>query len=557
MTGPGTPNNANNANPANQNAQQPNQQQTWRGGGRIVARGQPRLPRYRRPPTFRGRMPNERVVWIRRQSRWFLLVSAAPLLLGLLGVLLLHLFLGNSQPLPQIVVAAIVGLLILRWLVTDFYNWIFTYYFLTSERVVKVQGFFQRTTGEVVLKNVSQVIVDRPNFLYVALNLGNVQVRPLAAALDLPGLATPRDVADSILALQENPNYGVIGAPTTAAGGAAAPAAAAGAATAVDAGGPRLKSQKMQGRLDELAQPLPMPLVRPITRGQWLQFLARRIPIKFFEGEQVVEVVYRHWALLLVQELIAIAVLVASLTIGILLRRAGEQGALPLFLMFGGTIIALIVGYLTYLNWADDVFVLTTHRVIDVDRLFFILEEYSNDAPYARIQEVNVERGFIGLLLGFGSIEVQTSGRRSSLKMEHIPNAGRVMDHIFQQINLLRERESVAAINKQKKENYKWLSTLFNEALTQVPDVRGLGLLEAASQLRKAGLKMVVLEERHMPGTASGTVVEQRPSADASALTDSEVQVVLAAQSGPAAAGGGAANPPAAPPPAAPAPPGP
>ncbi len=545
MTGPGTPNtpnnpnNANQPNPANQNAQQPNTRRWWRGAGRIVPRGLPQPPRYRRPPRFRGQMPNERVVWIRRQSLWFLLVTAIPLLLGVLGVVLLHIFLGDSQQLVQVIVAVIVALFILRWVATDFYNWFFTYYFLTSERVVKVQGFFQRTIGEIVLKNVSQVIVDRPNFLYIALNLGNVQVRPLGPSVDLPGVAKPRDLADSILALQENPNYGVVGAPTTAAAGAARP---------TEQTPPKLKSQKLQGQLDELAKPLPMPAATPITRGQWLHFLARRIPIKFIEGEQIVEVVYRHWAVLVVSELIPIVVLLASIIIGTLLRQAGNQGTFPMFIMLGGAVISLISAYLVYLNWADDVFLLTTHRVVDVDRLFFILEEYSNDAPYARIQNVSVNRSAIGLLLGYGSIQVHTSGRRGAIEMNHIPAAGRVMDRIFQQINLLRERESVAAINRQKKENYKWLSTLFNEALTQVPDVRGLGLLEAASQLRKAGLKMVVLEERHTPGTASGTVVEQRPSADASALADSEVQVVLAAQNGQAVAAAAPSTPPAAPP---------
>jgi hypothetical protein len=127
--------------------------------------------------------------------------------------------------------------------------------------------------------------------------------------------------------------------------------------------------------------------------------------------------------------------------------------------------------------------------------------------------------------------------------MDNIPHAGQVMDRIFQQINLMRERESVTAINKQKKENYKWLSTLFNEAVITVPDVRGLALLDAAGQLRRSGLKLVVLAERHVPGATSGTVVEQQPSADTTALADSEVRVVLAAAPAAPAAGGGPAAP--------------
>ena len=66
--------------------------------------------------------------------------------------------------------------------------------------------------------------------------------------------------------------------------------------------------------------------------------------------------------------------------------------------------------------------------------------------------------------------------------------------------------------------------------MTKVPDVRGLGLLDAAGQLRRAGLRLVVHAERQVPGVTSGVVVEQEPSADTAALADGEVRVVLSGQ---------------------------
>ncbi|MGZ3667024.1 MAG: PASTA domain-containing protein, partial [Ktedonobacterales bacterium] len=293
----------------------------------------------------------------------------------------------------------------------------------------------------------------------------------------------------------------------------------------------RVRSKKLQDDLDELAKPAPMPATPP-PRGltSFNAFLHRKIPIKFIEGESVVQVVYRHWFILLRNELPAIIILIAGIALSVLLRNSNPQSNLPGLLAGLAVLISLVVGALIYMNWADDVFILTTHRVIDIDRLFFLLAEYSNDAPYARVQHVHVERNWLGMLLGFGSIVVETSGRRYPLNMTDVPHAFSVMDNIFSQINLLRERDSVIAINKQKKENHLWMATILGDLVTEVPDVRGLTVIEAAGRARAAGLKLVVDVERAAPGVAAGVVLEQSPTAGTSALNEGELRVVLSRQ---------------------------
>src|SRR5262249_51147222 len=154
-------------------------------------------------------------------------------------------------------------------------------------------------------------------------------------------------------------------------------------------------------------------------------------------------------------------------------------------------------------------FVLTTHRVIDVDRLLFILSEYSNDAPYARIQNVRVERNIIGRALGFGAIVVETSGRRFPLNMYDIPHAFAVMDRIFYLLNQTKERDNVNMVNRQKQENHRWIATVLDELLVEVPDVRGLMYLDALARARQVGLKLVVDTERLARGRAPGVVLDQ------------------------------------------------
>lgn len=498
---------------ANAGPPQPAPNGNWRRQGRVVPKAIQAPP----PPgdtfVFRDLNPGERIVWIRRQTGLYLVATGAPLVLLALGLALLYVWLGGTLPgLVFLIGLGLLALLVIRWAAVDLWNWFFQFYVLTNERVIRSRGYFSRDRGEIPLKSVAQVRVEQPNPFFTAMRIGNVVVRPIGTELELSGLRYPRDVADTILAMQEDPKFGL---PV--------------AATPPSPRPPAVKSKRLQTALDDLAQPAPMPAAPvPVVRAPFMGFLHRKIPIKFIEGESVVEVVYRHWIVLLKDELIAIAILLVGIVAGVLLSIAGVHGLTPFEVVLLGILIGGFTGTLIYMNWADDVFLLTTHRVIDIDRLIFILSEYSNDAPYARIQQVRVRRNALGRFLGYGSIVVETSGRRSPLQMENIPGAYHVMDSIFEQINLLREREAVAAINRQKQENLKWMATVLNDLVITVPDVRGRSVVAAASEVRKAGLKLVVEAEHPSRAQAAGTVLAQVPAPGTSAVADAEVRVVLA-----------------------------
>ena len=485
-----------------------------RGARRVVARNAINVTIS--PRTFPGQLPGEHVVWIRRQSRLYLLASGWPIVVGLLAIFAISGLMGvaaGAGGVLELVLAAGVLLYTIYWLCTDFLNWFNTYYVLTDQRVLSVRGYFNRVSEDIPLKNVAQVFVDRPSFIQIALHIGDVHVRPIGTPVLLLGVSHPRDVADSILAVQANP-------PTP---GAATPATPT----------PKLRSKKLQSALDDLAKPMPMPIPNPVARVPFGGLFQRKIPINFIEGEEVIEVVYRHWWVLLVRELPAFAVLAAGIVIGEVLMRVTPHSTNGQLFLIGGIVVGLGYALLIYLNYADDVFVLTTHRVIDIDRLLYILSDYSNDAPYARIQDVHVERNFIGKLLGFGSIKVETSGRKYPVQMTDVPHAFAIMDRIFAQINSIRERESVIAINKQKKENHRWMATVLHELIVEVPDVRGLPLLHAGARVRQAGLKLVVDRERAEPGTPPGRIIDQAPSPGSAQVADNEVRVVLSGRATP------------------------
>lgn len=468
--------------------------------------------------TFDGQLPGEQVVWIKRQSPWYLLVTAWPMVIGLLGLGTLASLLGiglGAAGLLEIVISGALLFYFVYWLVTGFWTWLFTLYILTDQRVITSRGYFHRLTAEIPLKSVAQVLVERMNVLQIALHVGDLMVRPIGTPLHMPGVANPREVADSILAVQDDPSLGA----DRVAGGTPIPS---------------VRSQRIQDALDKLAQPLAAPVPPTLIRAPFGGLLHRKIPIRLFEGEAVVEVVYRHWWVLLLRELPALAATALGIGLSLYMRLASPVAAYATLVFMAGVLGGGLFVVLVYLNFVDDVFVLTTHRVIDVDRLLFILSEYSNDAPYARIQDVHVERNAIGRVLGFGTIVVETSGRRYPVTMSDIPHAFAVMDRIFFLLNQTKERDNVNIVNKQKQENRRWIATVLDELLVPVPDVRGLPYLDALARAKAAGLKLVVDAERLARGRAAGVVLDQVPSPGVIELPENEIRVILSGRGAPA-----------------------
>jgi uncharacterized membrane protein YdbT with pleckstrin-like domain len=203
------------------------------------------------------------------------------------------------------------------------------------------------------------------------------------------------------------------------------------------------------------------------------------------------------------------------------------SGTVILLVALGGSLLTLVYAVLTYIDWADDVFILTTHRVIDIDRLFLMLAEYSREIPLAQVQDVIVDQGFFGQLLGYGTITVEISGGKDPMRMRHITDPRDLMHRIFAQVEAKRRRDNNFEREKRRAEVHQIMGHVLDSILIQVPDLSGLTVLAAAARARNAGLRFSVSGERTVPGTPSGMVLEQAPWPGSMALAEGRVQVVL------------------------------
>lgn len=463
-------------------------------------------------PAFRGQQPGEMAIFVRRKHPIFLILPAWPAVLALLGLLVLFLLhTGNARLgalffILETVFGVIFFIFLVKWLIADLNDWLFDIYVLTDRRLIDASGFFSPTRKEATLDRIQQVQVDRNNLFEYLLDFGNVVIVTAGAQgdLTLDGIAHPRELADQIREAEQAYRSG-----------SRAPA------PPIEPHNPAVKAV-----LDEVAKPVvltPPPSAPNRTFGG---FLRRPAMIRFLDGEVVVDYIYRHPFVLVRREVPPAAVLLGSLLL---------SGALTAFLHVPlwwvpllGVLVGLVYGVLVYLNYADDVFILTTHRIIDIDRFVFFFYEGRKQADYTKVQDVRVAVDtVVGRLLNYGNIVVETAGRLPNIEMSDIPDPFAVQDKIFNRINAVKERDAAAAANRQRLENRRLIAATMNKLLVDVPEVRNLSVLEAGQRLADAGLRLVVESERRMPGVPPGVVVAQMPSHGANALYASEVYVVL------------------------------
>lgn len=481
----------------------------WQGHAQHApAYGQRPARRHRR--AFSDQQPGERVYFVRRQHIVFLLIPLWPVALAAVALALLQLPHGPNARLDALFFLLRVGFWamlvigLLKWLAVDLIGWLYNIYILTDRRLVDSQGFFFPIRKEAPLDRIQQVQIDRNNVFEYLFGFGNVVIVTAGTHGDLTfdRISGPNELADQIRVAEQLYRRGQH------------------TAEPIEPEHPAIKRV-----LDQVAQPIAPPAPPGVPHRTFGGFLRRPAMIRFFDDEVVMDYIYRHPWVLIRNELIPAAIVAAGIAAVVLLVALGSMvWMLGPFTILGG----LLYGGLVYLNYADDVFILTTHRVIDIDRFVFIFFEGRKQADYSRVQDVRVTiTSLLGRALNYGNILVETAGRLPNIEMTDIPNPFAVQDTIAARINAAKEREAIAAANRQRAENRRLIAATMNEVLVEVPNVDRLFMLEAAERLRRAGLRWSVEAERRTPGVPPGVVIAQIPSPGSTALVDSEVYVTL------------------------------
>ncbi len=390
--------------------------------------------------------PEEQVLYRERRSGWRLFFELIVPLVILLGWTVFILVYASLPSTWAALLVLLPGLLVTAIIVWRTLDWANDYFVITSKHLVhheySLRGF-QVVVVKVPVDQVQSVEIEKPSLGATLLGVGTAAITTAAAtgAIRFDWIDDPQEVADIIDELREQ-------------------------AKEVDAG---QTQAAMRAALEEYYQSDPayrkveLPDEELAEDDQYEDFvdfgdvmqlglrgMKRRIG-RFF-GTRLVDgdvITYRkhpftlfvrtwwHWLLIFV-----------SIAVATRIQNSFVSAAL-------GLLSFILVLWLVwrYLDWRNDLFLLTNRYVFDIDRLPLGFGESRKQAELGNIQNVNAERpGLLPTILNFGNVAIETAGASADIVFEKVSNPSRVQSEIFQRRDaFLSTRRTADRVQRRKE----------------------------------------------------------------------------------------------------------
>jgi len=169
------------------------------------------------------------------------------------------------------------------------------------------------------------------------------------------------------------------------------------------------------------------------------------------EGEQILFVLRRHWFDILQQFFILVILLLILLggfvLIPPLFPHVTEGSFDPLFL-FLQTLFLLFLWIQGFLIWVDyylDVWIITSERVVGIDQRGLFVRHVS-EMPLARVQDVtNTVRGFFPTILNYGNLHIQSAGEDPQMIFRNVSDPYQVRETIMRLHRAAHEKKKPAS----------------------------------------------------------------------------------------------------------------
>jgi hypothetical protein len=156
------------------------------------------------------------------------------------------------------------------------------------------------------------------------------------------------------------------------------------------------------------------------------------------QPDEVADVYTRRHAYAVVERFflpVLVLVLWAGITFGLLLLGAPFR-AILLWAWAAFFVLWVLWAVLLYVDWINDTYIVSTKRVIHIERVFLLRDE-RYEAPIDQVLSVTMETPtLMARLLGFGTLVIRTASLGNPIVFDHLAEAGRIQQVILE----LRDR---------------------------------------------------------------------------------------------------------------------
>jgi len=414
--------------------------------------GIPPAPLARR---FKWQEPGERTIWFSRRHMCFLLTKlASPILSAIFLVAGLSLLTKENLLAPAVLVVFVAfSAVVALWAAWEWLDWANDHFIVTSRRVIHTEwGLLgRRERSEASLDKIQNLNVVISGVTAKALGFGNLIITTASASggIVFERIPEPEKVRGIIFQqvdrskawsktthqdeireqLAHRLGLGQDGIPGRA------------SIQAEDTA-----TSPPEGRRSILGRML-----------RWRSPFAVRI-------EEDGNVIWRkHWVALvreLGKSLVVMLLLVLLLLIPIPpIPFVGEIPAKPYELaLYGLGAVVLAWMYYQYVDWKNDLYMITSDRIVDMERSPFRLHEARREASLANIQNVKATRpGLLASIFNYGKVVIETAGQTGSFEFIDVADPPGVQRDIFEYMERCRERQQGIEGRRRRDEMEDWI----------------------------------------------------------------------------------------------------
>lgn len=508
------------------------QPRRYHWGWRRVRRGKDKKLR------FPGQEPDETVRKVVHRHWLFLVRPALPFIAAVIGAILV---MWGRNTLPGAgaawsVLGVVMGLLVIAgalWFVYRFFVlWELNIDIITSKRIINWRGGFTHPSRkETPLDKVQQVAIIQKTPWQFIFNYGDLHLYLTGGAIDIEKVPNPREVKEAIWEATE-----------------------------------RFKGKKppkekplelphlpeVDAELNKLAFPKPVPQLPNADEKYPPLHSDRRIgPRRTFGGPlRIILDIHYTWGEYTVMYLQkSIQVLVGKLVVPVLallfvlpmsiygssLRFIPPAIMAFWWLIMSVAILALLIAiFFIYVNYVDDVYILTNQRIIEIERQFLFLYEERIETEYKNLRDIKVQMPtFFHHLLDLGDVYIETPGSMPDIVFKSVGHPFFVQDKIYEIKANKEKADEAKKENERKEELHRWFSNVIGrlEQTHQIkgaPNLQRLDFVEAMERASELGFQVVVWDEDPShPELPPGVVIYQNPPPGTVIIPGGEIQVVL------------------------------
>lgn len=464
---------------------------------------------------FKGQLVGETVKLVLRKHVWFLIAPAFPVIGSIIGLIVVTALsatysqAGSLWGLLQVVFAILILVTGLYFVYNDLALWWVEISIITDRRTIVWKGLFNPKRMEATHEQVVQVGVNQNSLLSILLSFGDVHLNLIGGrGLTLEKVPNPKKVRDQFTKVHDEFKR----------------------SKPVVVPHPEPEAPDLRQVLAKLSEKEPLPKeleLPPNPDEKYARFHQPgkvRGPLRTFGGPLRLpcDVIYSadEDTVLYIQR--AKSVLVLRLILPVLLLfgliiSSFYFPSLVLYIAIAFFVLLLVTAY-TIVNYIDDVFILTTKRIIDIDRKFLFFNEEHITTEYSNIRDVTVNVGNpLFLALDVGDVIVQTPGDNPNIEISPADHPFSIQDIIYNLKGRKEKVDKIKAKNDQKEILNQWFGTVLNSMERTVlgrgvPNLLRLDYFEAGERARAANMRVVLNgEDSSYPNIKSGLIVSQDP----------------------------------------------